>query len=163
MPALLVRAHETDTNAWYPVAPISQPRASAVRGQRRGINAHHRLRRERSESRQYERIVMLAKKGKGQEMTKHEVSRKGTLAQRNDMSESSCEKKGRGTRITKHEVSRKGRMAQRTVVRLRMEQCGEWRRRSKCRAVNPQETLKQEKNLDVIGRKHKGGWEAVNR
>ena len=32
--------------------------ASAVRGQRRGINAHHRLRRDRSESRQYERIVM---------------------------------------------------------------------------------------------------------
>ena len=57
MPALLVRAHKTDTNAWYPVA-TSQPRASAVRGQRRGINAHHRLRRERSESRQYERIVM---------------------------------------------------------------------------------------------------------
>ena len=95
-------------------------------------------------------------------MTKHEVSRKGTLAHRNDMSESSCEKKGRGTRITKHEVSRKGRMAQRTVVRLRMERCGEWRRRSKCRAVNPQETLKQGKNLDVIGRKHKGRWEAVN-
>jgi hypothetical protein len=28
-------------------------------------------------------------------MTKHEVSRKRTLAQRNDMSESSCEQKGR--------------------------------------------------------------------
>ena len=29
MPALLVRAHKTDTNAWYPVA-ASQPRASTV-------------------------------------------------------------------------------------------------------------------------------------
>jgi hypothetical protein len=25
MPALLVRAHETDTNAWYPVAPSHSP------------------------------------------------------------------------------------------------------------------------------------------
>jgi hypothetical protein len=40
MPALLVRAHETNTNAWYPVA-TSQPRASAVRRQCSGINAHH--------------------------------------------------------------------------------------------------------------------------
>ena len=87
-------------------------------------------------------------------MTKHEASRKGTLAQRNDMSRSLCEQKGRGTRMTKHEVSRKRRMAQRAAVRLRMERCGEWRRRS--------ETLKQEKNLDVIVQKHKGGWEAVN-
>jgi hypothetical protein len=45
MPALLVRVHETDTNAWYPVAP-TQPRASAVRRQRRGINAHQRCREE---------------------------------------------------------------------------------------------------------------------
>jgi hypothetical protein len=45
MPALLVRAHETDTNAWYPVA-TSQPLASTVHGRRRGINAHHRRRRE---------------------------------------------------------------------------------------------------------------------
>jgi hypothetical protein len=44
MQALLVRAHETDTNVWYPVA-TSQPLASAVRGQRRGIKAHHRLHR----------------------------------------------------------------------------------------------------------------------
>ena len=95
-------------------------------------------------------------------MTKHEVSRNGTLAQRNDMSKLSCEQKGRGTRVTEHEVSRKRRMAQRTVVRLRMERCGKWQRRSECRAVNPQETLEQEKNLDVIGRKHKGRWEAVS-
>jgi hypothetical protein len=57
-------------------------------------------------------------------MTKHEVLRKGTLAQQNDMSESLCEQKGRGTRMTKHEVSRKRRMAQRTAVRLRMELSG---------------------------------------
>jgi hypothetical protein len=43
--ALLVRAHETDTNAWYPVAP-TQPRASAVRRRRRGINAHQQCREE---------------------------------------------------------------------------------------------------------------------
>jgi hypothetical protein len=43
MLALLVRAHETDTNAWYPVAP-TQPRASAVRRQHRGINAHQQCR-----------------------------------------------------------------------------------------------------------------------
>jgi hypothetical protein len=42
MPALLVRAHESDTNAWYPVAPMPQPLASAVRRRRRGINAHQR-------------------------------------------------------------------------------------------------------------------------
>jgi hypothetical protein len=95
-------------------------------------------------------------------MTKHEVSRKETPAQRNDMSESSSERKGKGTRMTKHEVSRKRRMAQRTAVRLRMERCGELQRRSQCRVVNPQEALKQEKNLDVIGQKHKRGWEAVN-
>ena len=46
MPALLVRAHESDTNAWYPVAPMSQPRASAVRRRRRGINAHQQCRQE---------------------------------------------------------------------------------------------------------------------
>ena len=46
MPALLVRAHKTDTNAWYPVA-ASQPRASTVHGRRRG-NAHHRRRGEES-------------------------------------------------------------------------------------------------------------------
>jgi hypothetical protein len=45
MPALLVRAHETDTNAWYPVAP-TQPRASTVRRQCRGINAHQQCREE---------------------------------------------------------------------------------------------------------------------
>jgi hypothetical protein len=45
MPALLVRAHETDTNAWYPVAP-TQPLASAVRRQSRGINAHQQCREE---------------------------------------------------------------------------------------------------------------------
>jgi hypothetical protein len=45
MPVLLVRAHETDTNAWYPVAP-TQPRASAVRRQRRSINAHQQCREE---------------------------------------------------------------------------------------------------------------------
>jgi len=45
MQALLVRAHETDTNAWYPVA-TSQPLASTVRIQRRGINAHQRCREE---------------------------------------------------------------------------------------------------------------------
>ena len=46
MPALLVRAHKTDTNAWYPVA-ASQPRASTVHGRRRG-KAHHRRRGEES-------------------------------------------------------------------------------------------------------------------
>jgi hypothetical protein len=45
MPGLLVRAHETDTDAWYLVT-TSQPQASAVRRQRRGINAHHRCREE---------------------------------------------------------------------------------------------------------------------
>ncbi len=45
MQALLVRAHETDTNAWYLVA-TSQPRASAVRRQRCCINAHQRCREE---------------------------------------------------------------------------------------------------------------------
>jgi hypothetical protein len=45
MPALLERAHETDTNAWYPVAP-TQPRASAVRRQRRSINTHQQCREE---------------------------------------------------------------------------------------------------------------------
>ena len=44
MPALLVRAHKTDTNAWYPVA-ATQPRASPVRGRCLG-NAHHRRRSE---------------------------------------------------------------------------------------------------------------------
>jgi hypothetical protein len=45
MPALLVRAHETDTNTWYPVAP-TQPLASAVRRQRSCINTHQRCREE---------------------------------------------------------------------------------------------------------------------
>ena len=45
MPALLVRAHEPDTNAWYPVA-TSQPRASAVGRQRRCINTHKQCREE---------------------------------------------------------------------------------------------------------------------
>jgi hypothetical protein len=40
-----VRAHETDTNAWYPVAP-TQPRASAIRRQRSCINAHQLCREE---------------------------------------------------------------------------------------------------------------------
>jgi hypothetical protein len=40
----------------------------------------------------------VSRRGEGQEMTKHEVSRKRTLAKRNDMSESSCEQKERGTR-----------------------------------------------------------------
>jgi hypothetical protein len=45
MLALLVRAHKTDTNAWYPVA-TSQPRASAVRRQHHSINAHQQCREE---------------------------------------------------------------------------------------------------------------------
>jgi hypothetical protein len=86
MPALLARAHETDTNAWYPVAPshspgpaLSMDSAAALKPIIDGVENDPDLGKMSGSS-------CEPKRGEGQEMTEHEVSRKGTLAQRNDMS-----------------------------------------------------------------------------
>jgi hypothetical protein len=126
MQALLVRAHETDTNAWYPVA-TSQPRASAVRRQCRGINAHHRLRREGSN------LGYMSKSSCGQEAGGTRNDEAGSGAAR-----TAQRAPGYVSGWSNVAISKGGANVGRIILR------------------------EQERNLNVIGRKHKGGWKTVN-